>query len=206
MKPTLLLPLALTAALLAPAPARAIEEPAYTVLLQSEAFELREVAPYMLAEVRVDGPRERADREAFRLLFAYISGANRGQARIEMTAPVTSQAAPQRIEMTAPVTSRADASGFVTGFVLPVQFDATNAPLPDDPRVVLRAVPAQQLAVRRFTGRWTEDRMARELALLREAVAQAGLQVQGDPVISRFDPPIVPFFLRRNEVWLPVAR
>jgi hypothetical protein len=104
------------------------------------------------------------------------------------------------------VTSRADAGGFVTGFVLPVQFDATNAPLPDDPRVVLRAVPAQQLAVRRFTGRWTEDRMARELALLREAVAQAGLRVQGDPVISRFDPPIVPFFLRRNEVWLPVAR
>lgn len=188
------------------APVQAIEEPAYTVLQQSEAFELRQVAPYMLAEVRIDGPREQADREAFRVLFGYISGRNRGERKIEMTAPVTSRSAPAKIEMTAPVTSRADAGGWITGFVLPARFTPDNAPQPEDPRVQLRAVPAQQLAVRRFSGRWSEERVAGELQALREALTQAGWRVVSEPVLSRFDPPMLPPFLRRNEVWLEVAR
>lgn len=186
--------------------AHAIEEPDFVVLQQSEAFELRQVSPYMVAEVLHPGPREQADRDSFRLLFNYISGANGGERKIEMTAPVTTEKRPAKIEMTAPVMSTAAAGGFVTAFVLPRQFGRDNAPQPTDARVQLREVPAQLLAVRRFSGRWTDERFASELAALREAVARAGLTVVGEPMLSRFDPPIMPPFLRRNELWLRVVK
>ncbi len=183
-------PLLLLLLLASPA-AHAIEEPDFVVLQQSEAFELRQVAPYMVAEVVHPGPREQADGDSFRLLFRYISGANRGERKIEMTAPVTTTAA---------------AGGYVTAFVLPRQFGPDNAPQPTDPRVTLRAVPAELLAVRRFSGRWTDARFGEELQRLRSAVAEAGLKVKGEPVLSRFDPPMMPPFLRRNEIWLRVEK
>lgn len=203
--PAVLVALAITLTTLAPTPARAIEEPDFTLVSQSDAFELRQYTPYMVAEVTLPGPREQADRDAFRLLFGYISGRNGGERKIEMTAPVTSERKPARIEMTAPVTSGAGEAGFVTGFVLPRQFTSDNVPLPTDPRVVLREVPAQTVAVRRFSGRWSDERVAGEVAALRDAVARAGLKVAAEPVLSRFDPPFMPPFLRRNEIWLRVA-
>ena len=40
---------------------------------------------------------------------------------------------------------------------------------------------------------------------LRGAVAQAGYQPAGQPRFARFDPPWTPWFLRRNEVVLPLV-
>lgn len=69
----------------------------------------------------------------------------------------------------------------------------------------MRQVPAQVAAVKPFTGRWTEHIYQRQLADLRTAVEQAGLEVSGTPRFARFDPPWTPWFLRRNEVVLPIA-
>jgi hypothetical protein len=43
------------------------------------------------------------------------------------------------------------------------------------------------------------------LAELRKAVEEAGLEIVGEPRFARFDPPWIPWFLRHNEVVLPVA-
>lgn len=42
--------------LLAAMPAHAIDEPAYTVVQTSDVFEVRQYAPYLVAEVVVPGP------------------------------------------------------------------------------------------------------------------------------------------------------
>ena len=48
--------------------ASAIEEPQYAVVRQYDGFEIREYAPYLVAEVVVPGPAEEAGNQGFRIL------------------------------------------------------------------------------------------------------------------------------------------
>lgn len=189
--------------LLLPRSAAAIEEPAYTVVARHADFEVRAYQGYVVAEVLVPGSREAADRDGFRLLFRYISGANQPAQTLAMTAPVTTEAV--EIPMTAPVSRIAEAGGHRVQFVLPAGYTLATAPTPTDPRVQLREIPPMQVAVIRYAGSWSARNEARHLEKLRTAVAGAGLSVVGPPLLSRFNAPYVPTFFRRNEIWLPLA-
>lgn len=182
--------------------AHAIEEPGYRVVSKTEVLEVREYEPYLVAEVFHQGTRDEADDVGFRLLFGYISGKNAGERKIEMTAPVTSEAKPSKIEMTAPVTSEATGGGYLVQFVLPRRFTLETVPQPTDARVRIREVPSEKVAVVRFSGFWSESNYTRHLEELRRAVAEAGLQTTGEPVFSRYNAPFTLPFMRRNEIWL----
>lgn len=188
--------------------AQAIEEPSYRVLRTEGAVELREYAPYMVAEVRISADFNEAGNRAFRPLFGYISGNNRGERQISMTAPVTQRPDEgTRIDMTAPVTQRTDAkSGTqVVGFVLPAQFTRANAPEPLDARVKLREVPAALRAALRYSGSWGEERYREHEARLMASIAALGYQAVGQPVFARYDDPFTLWFMRRNEIIVDVA-
>ena len=73
--------------------ATSVEQAGYRVLSEAGKFELRDYSPQVVAETVVDGSMEDAGNKAFRRLFGYISGKNRSQTRIEMTAPVTQEPA-----------------------------------------------------------------------------------------------------------------
>src|SRR5512143_1341452 len=66
------------------------EQAPYTVIdYIGETTEVRRYPPQVIAEAIVEAPDESSGRsKAFRALFDYISGANRSQAKIPMTAPV----------------------------------------------------------------------------------------------------------------------
>jgi hypothetical protein len=191
-------------ALLASPIAMAIEEPRYQVIEQDGAFELRDYAAYLVAETRVEASFTEAGSEAFRRLFRYISGNNAAQQKIAMTAPVT-QGKGEKIAMTAPVTQVADADGYRVAFVVPSRYSASTVPKPLDPRIEIRAVPARRVAVWRYSGRWTQERYDQMERQLREAIVARGLSVNGPPVLARYDPPFMPWFMRRNEVLIPTA-
>jgi hypothetical protein len=184
----------------------AIEEPSYEVVrrLDGADVELRRYAPYVVAQVRVDGPSDRADSEGFRVLAGYIFGKNRGERRLEMTAPVTRSAAPVKLEMTAPVTRTADAEGYVVQFVLPRDVSLATAPEPIDPRVQLREVPGGLVAAIRYSGTWSQANYEEHLRTLEATLRDAGIAWTGEPVLSRYNGPMTPWFLRRNEIWLAV--
>lgn len=198
----------LSALLLAIAPltAMAIEEPDYQVVQQLKGIELRDYAPYVVAQVLMTGSAENAGNAAFPILAGYIFGQNKGERRFDMTAPVTQAAAPVKLEMTAPVTQAAAPGGYVVQFVLPKGVTLASAPEPLDPRVQLREEPARRVAVIRYSGLWTQANYDEHLALLQSALRDAGLRWSGEPVLSRYNPPIMPWFLRRNEIWLSVDR
>jgi hypothetical protein len=80
-----------------------------------------------------------------------------------------------------------------------------NAPVPADPRGVVREVPPSLTAVASFTGRWTKSSYDSHVAELQAAIAADGLTAVGEPRFARFDPPFKPWFLRRNEVHIDVV-
>jgi hypothetical protein len=197
--PATLLALALIAL---PMAGHATEEPDHTVERTLGKVELRQYAPYVVAEVVVPGPAAEAGGQAFPILAGYIFGKNKGEKKFAMTAPVTQAAVPVKIEMTAPVTQTAAPGGYRVQFVLPKGVSLEGAPEPLDPRVTLRAVAASRIAVIRYSGFWSESNYAEHLAELQQVLRAADLPWTGEPVYARYDPPFMPWFLRRNEIWL----
>jgi hypothetical protein len=196
--------LAAMVAVLATSTAMAIEEPRFEVLEKEGGFELRGYSPYIVAETRVDAGFEDAGGVAFQRLFRYISGNNIAQQKIPMTAPVT-QSRGEKISMTAPVSQVADGNAWLVAFTLPSSYTLVTAPRPLDTTIRIREVPAQRVACWRYSGRWTASNFREHEGLLRERIKARGLVAAGDAVLARYNPPFTPWFMRRNEVLIPVA-
>lgn len=182
------------------------EKLTYHVVRAHDGFELRRYPPHVVAEIVVRGSFEDAGNAAFRTLFGYISGQNRSAGTIAMTAPVV-QRDSQQVPMTAPVQQReAGAGAYAVAFVLPASFTLADAPVPTNPLVQLHQRPASLVAARPYRGRWTRSAYEHQAQVLHRAMAPAGLTAEGAPTWARFDPPYVPWFLRRNEVLQQVAQ
>ena len=187
-----------------PLSSKAIEEPSYEVVQKLDGAEVRQYAAFVVAQVLVSGTADTAGNEAFPILAGYIFGKNKGARKFDMTAPVTQAASPARIEMTAPVTQAAAPGGYVVQFVLPKGVTLASAPEPLDPRVQLREVPKSRVAVIRYSGFWSQGNYEEHLAKLQATLRAAQLPWTGEPTLSRYDPPFIPWFMRRNEIWLAV--
>lgn len=186
--------------------AQAIEEPRFDLIRLEGNLEVRRYAPYVVAEVHVSGDFTEAGNQGFRLLAGYIFGGNKAQANLAMTPPVTQAAAePVKLTMTAPVTQAArPEGGHIVQFVLPADVTPATAPVPNNPKVLVREEPARTLAVIRYSGSWSERNYLDHLALLRAAADKAGLKLRGEPMLSRFNTPFSLPFMRRNEIWIAV--
>lgn len=183
---------------------RNIERPAYTLVEKREEYEIRDYAPYIVAEVEVSGTRERGINQGFRLLADYIFGNNTTKTGIAMTAPV-SESASAPIAMTAPVMEQGGSDGKrkVT-FTMPSKYTLESIPKPNNPLVKLREIPAQRVAVRVF-GWYAGDRRidAMEARLLAD-LEHYGLVAISMPSYAGYNPPLSAPWIRRNEVMVVI--
>ena len=179
-------------------------EPSYDVVQQLDGAEVRQYAGYVVAQVLVSGPADKAGSQAFPILAGYIFGQNKATTKFEMTAPVTQAAASVQLEMTTPVTQAVAAGGYVVQFVLPKGVTLASAPEPIDPRVQLREVPGRRVAVIRYSGLWSQSNYDEHLGKLQATLRATQVAWTGEPTLARYDPPFTPWFMRRNEIWLTV--
>jgi hypothetical protein len=185
-------------------PAMAIEEPDYDILESAENFELRRYYPYIVAETFVDEDFDDTGNEGFRRLFAYINGENRKQASISMTAPVSQEKSDEKIAMTAPVNQQREGEKWRVTFVMPSEYTLETLPEPLDQRVKLKRVEGRLVAALRYSGTWSKKRYEQKREKLEELIQKRGLTPVGEPVFARYNPPFMPWFLRRNEVLITV--
>lgn len=181
----------------------AIEQPEYRVLESEGDLELREYSPYIVAETLVAADFDQAGNEGFRRLAGYIFGNNRSRQKLEMTAPVA-QAPSEKIAMTAPVNMHRSGSSYRITFMMPSKYRLETLPQPVDPEVRLREIPAHTVAALRYSGRWTQQRYEDHRSQLETWIHKRGWEPAGEPILARYDPPFKPWFLRRNEVLIPV--
>jgi hypothetical protein len=184
----------------------AVEEAKYTVLEREGDFELRQYQPHIVAETLVEGDFQEVGNEGFRRLYDYISGKNRKQQAIPMTAPVSQEATLEKIPMTAPVNQEKVGVKWRITFLMPSQYTMATLPEPLDPRVKLTKVPGLLMAALSYSGTWSRERYEEKESRLKELIRKRGLKITDKPVFARYNPPFMPWFLRRNEVLIPVAR
>lgn len=175
------------------------EEPSYTVERRIGDVEIRRYGPRIAAQTAVDAGEEAARNQGFRRLAGYIFGGNTAATKIAMTAPVAQQN--EKIAMTAPVaTERDDAGGWVIRFFMPSKYTMDALPTPNDDRVNLVEVPAETVAVLRFSGNYNPQAVAARTEELLTTLRDDGVKTAGDPFAWFYDPPWTIPFLRRNEV------
>ena len=186
--------------------AMATEEVKYRVLESSGDFELRQYESSIVAETTVEGDFHEVGNEGFRRLFDYISGKNRKKQSIPMTAPVSQEPSSEKIPMTAPVNQEKVGEAWRITFLMPSSLTMETLPKPLDPRVKLMKIPGRLMAALSYSGTWSRERYEGKEQRLKELIRQRGLKIEGEPVFARYNPPFMPWFLRRNEVLIPVGQ
>ncbi len=188
-------------------PAMATEEPKFTLKSAQGEFEVRDYPALVAAEVTVGGDRKDAAGRGFRLLAGYIFGGNTRKQSIAMTAPVTQAAAKsEKIAMTAPVLQTGSNGSWVIRFIMPRGSTLATLPQPNNPGVRLVTVPPIRMAVVKFSGLARQDDVDARTAALSRFVKAQQLQAIGAPSLAQYDPPWTLWFLRRNEVMIPVSQ
>jgi effector-binding domain-containing protein len=181
---------------------KGIEKAKYTVIEEKGSCQLRQYEPYIAAETLVDSDFDNAGNIAFGKLFKYISGNNRKRESIAMTAPVNQQS--EKIAMTAPVNQEKSQGQYIVSFVMPSKYTMETLPEPVDANVLIRQIPSRKVAAIRYSGTWSQTKYLEHKIKLEEYIKAKGLKITGEDIFARYDPPFQIWFLRRNEVWLPV--
>jgi hypothetical protein len=184
----------------------ATEEPKYTVIEKSDAFELRAYSPKIVAETLVSGSLDDASSAGFKLIAGYIFGDNKSRAggneKISMTAPVTMEPKSEKISMTIPVSMEQTGGQWRMHFVMPNQYTLDTLPKPNNPAVTLREVPSSNYAVIRFSGFASETKTATKTADLMAWLDSKDITPIGKPELARYNPPWTLPFFRRNEIMM----
>ena len=165
-----------------------VEIASYENLKKINGIEIRKYPKMLLAVVQ--GYK---DDSGFNLLFNYISGDNKTQKKILMTAPVITS---EKIPMAAPVITKDD----FMAFVLPSFYTEDTVPLPLNPEVKIKVQPEKIYAVLRFSGRTLRNRVQKQIQKLTQVLKNQNIRIKDDPILMRYNSPFTPGFLRRNEI------
>ena len=171
------------------------EQPSYKVILEQDKFSIRDYSEVIVVETEVVASRRDATSEAFRKLFRYISGNNEANLEISMTSPVAQTLTNQDGEI---------GKNWSVRFFLPRSLSEENIPKPSETGVAVVKLKAQKYGSVSFKGTQNDKKVSENLAKLEAFIAENDYEVSGPPVYAFYDPPFIPWFLRDNEILLPV--
>ena len=180
----------------------ALEEPKYSVLKEYENFEIRNYDSYLVAEVDIEGSYNKSGNEAFRILAGYIFGDNQSSTKMNMTAPVESEAIQpsERMNMTAPVFSNKNVNGYTYRFVMESKYTQETLPVPNNSKIRITEIKDRVMAVISFSGRWSQKNFEKHEQILVNDLKNEGIGVASEAIYARYNAPFTPWFLRRNEI------
>ena len=180
-----------------------VEKPDYKVIQTERNIEIRQYEPMIIAEVEVDGKREDAIREGFRLIADYIFGNNTVQRDIAMTAPVQQQES-QKIAMTAPVQQQSTGRSWQISFVMPSKYSMETLPEPKNDRVRLKEIMTKKFVVVKFSGTNSNENVTEHENQLMNYIESNQIKIIDSPKYAFYNAPWTLPFMRRNEVMIEI--
>ena len=196
------------------------ESPTYILERKDENFEIRRYPDYILAQVDVEADYDGAVSIGFSILARYIFGANKGRKSIPVTTPVSEEKieGSEKIPMAAPVTQESlkesekismnvpvaeELSGeniHRISFTMPSKYSLETLPEPEDKRIKFKEVKNQKTAVLRFSGRVKKNLAIEKMEEMMKWLEKNNIKPKSNLVVAQYNNPLVPGFLRRNEI------
>ncbi len=170
----------------------ATAEPDYKVETKNDDYEIRLYSAFLVAETFINDQFEAVGKKAFRILADYIFGENHSKTKIAMSVPV----------MTQPTSE----SGFKVQFAVLDGLDLNTVPQPLDSRVQIRKLSPRRMAALGYSGSWSEEKFSERRDKLLFFLQRDHIKTFGLPIIAKYNSPLQPSFLRRNEVLIEVEK
>jgi len=164
---------------------KGIETPNYKVIKTLGDVEIREYPQLILAQTKLGGSKfDSNGNKGFGVVANYIFGGNQQQQKIAMTAPVIMNM------------SDTDAS---MSFVMPSQYQLSELPRPNSNAVSLVSQDSMKLAVLRFGGFSSDEKIAKHAQILTQVLEKNNIRTKGSLLFMGYNAPW-DLINRRNEV------
>jgi len=170
-----------------------VKEPSYEVLQKKNGYEVRRYTPYITAETRAAGTKEKAANEGFKVLADYIFGDNTQNIKMPMTAPVF-------------VETTKDENKKNVSFVMPFDYTIKTLPKPNNKEIKIKEKKGKVFAAYRFTWHPTEKRVAHKKELFAALLERDGIKTLSPIMLARYNPPFIMPFLMRNELLVEIKK
>ena len=180
-----------------------VEQPNYQVIKSEQDFDIREYVPMITAEVKVQGKRDEAITEGFRILADYIFGNNTIQEKTAMTASAK-QENKEKIAMTAPVQQQLQNGIWKVSFVMPAKYQMHTLPKPNNAIVTINRILKKRYVVIQFSGLSSNENIEHYEKLLMQYVKTENIKTVGLPTYAFYNPPWTLPFMRRNEIMFEI--
>ncbi|MFC2080101.1 heme-binding protein [Bacteroidota bacterium] len=169
--------------------ASSIEKQKYRLVQAEKEFEIRYYPSATLATVYSTANSYRQiSTPGFRKLAGFIFGGNETNTKISMTSPVHMDINDDKSTMS---------------FVMPSKYEDQNLPAPNDSRVKLEKSKAEYVAVLRFRGYASDEKISRHSDKLKSSLDDQGITYSGNFRFLGYNPPYQ-FIGRKNEIIVSV--
>lgn len=164
---------------------KGIETPNYKVIKTFGDVEIREYPKLILAQTKLGGKRyESNGNNGFGVVANYIFGGNQQKQKIAMTAPVIMNMSDTEASMS---------------FVMPSQYQLSDLPSPNSAAVSLVSQDTMKLAVLRFGGFSSDEKIAKHAQILTQVLEKNNIRTKGSLLYMGYNAPW-DVINRRNEV------
>lgn len=173
--------------------------PDYRIIQDYQSFEIREYSPHLAIQVELDQCFEDAAVKGYGLLTEYLSGENSKNEILDFLSPLY-QAKKKSIEQGFNKFKKDQSSEYVLQVLLPEKYDLSSAPRPTCKQVKIVELPCRRVAALKYSGFWTRTNFHKHFIKLKAILIERGMNPHNEPSLARYDSPLWPWFLRRNEV------
>jgi effector-binding domain-containing protein len=159
----------------------AYEQLKYDVLKKEGHIEIRKYAPFVM--MKSGSP----SYSGFQVLFNYISGYNSKK---------------QKINMTVPVFTDINETGYIA-FTMPEEVVKDGYPEALDPRINIEKQEEKTYLSYTYIG--SINKVDTLIKKLKDYAEKNSLKIHGDPVLLRYQGPIVPPIFRKHDIMLEIT-
>jgi hypothetical protein len=183
-------------------------EACFRLVARSWPYEVRDYPERTVAQIDLFGDRRECGNVGYEHLKRYFAGKNIQKCRLGLTDPIAqTRIIPDPMDPTPFAIQTPENGPWRVSLCLPANTKLVHAPTPMHPDICVRTLQATTLVAMAFSGLTVAHKVARYAAELKRVFANRDDdRPQPAATVARYGSPWTLWFLRKNEMWLPLTQ